>query len=149
MTSSYLKTAEGLWLWPSDRTTECQVKSGPALAGDLHEGCGVFFLSLRPTATAVLQPHFPERTREREEAGDTWGWWWWWGWSQWKEVLALSKIFIVPLEKQKPQFCPAVERIMNHINTSLFVNQSLFLSLMELVSQTSLWSHSPAAYQLH
>lgn len=49
----------------------------------------------------------------------------------------LSKMFMLFHLKSKKD-CPALEHIMNHISTSLFVNQSLFLSLMELVSQTSL-----------
>lgn len=128
---------------PSDPTVGLESNT---LAGDLLWDCSC--PSVSPAASVIYNYIYLKRcvnrkSREREGAaeieGNPNG-------KIWSSYVPLKMFH---LRSRITQDCPALECIMNHINTSLFDNQSLFLSLMELVSQSSLWSHSPAAYQLH
>lgn len=102
------------------------------LAADLRGVRGVLFLPLCSYSDSPKGGGHEGKKPETRRAGNPNG----------KKPLSSAGFLLdaVSLKKQtpRPQYCPAVEHIMNHINTSLFVNQSLFLSLMELVSQASL-----------
>lgn len=135
---------DGLWLRPSALTVRVcgDYKAGPALVVDLRGRCGVLLWSLQPQQ---FYSHFSPKCR---------------GHGGMMQEIQMERSLCLATDRDSHHWLSgrhiankivhrtAAECTMNYINAALLDNQTLFLSQMELESQTSLWFHSRAAYQL-